>query len=160
MYIETDRFGRIDLQNSKVIQFPLGLPGFEELKQFIIVEVDESKPLLWLQSTENRHVCLPVIIPFEFMDDYYIEIHDAELNDLQIEDKDDLLLMSVVVVPEDLSKMTANLAAPIVINARLGLGKQIIVDAKDMPVRFPIYDLIMQKLKGGSSDAGAVAEER
>lgn len=160
MVIETDRFGDIDLQDKRVIAFPQGLPGFEELRQFIILEVDESRPLYWLQATENRHISLPVIIPFEFMDDYFIEIRDYELHDLKIENKNDLLIMNVVVVPEDITKMTANLAAPIIVNAKLGIGKQIIVDAKELPIRFPIYDVIVKKLtEGGEANAGSVQEE-
>lgn len=159
MYIETERFGQIDLDECRVINFPFGLPGFEELKNFIILEVDESKPLYWLQSADNGHICLPVIIPFEFMDDYYVEIRDSELADLKIQSKDDLMLMNVVVIPEDITGMTANLAAPIIVNAKEGLAKQIIIDSKDLPIRFPVYEPIMMKLKGGQTDAGTVAEE-
>lgn len=157
MMIETERFGSIDINNCKVIKFLNGLPGFEELKEFIILEADESKPLYWLQSTENMHVCLPMIIPFELMEDYFVEIHDSELNDIDITDQNDLMLMNVVVIPEDITKMTANMAAPIVINAKSGIGKQIIIDSKELSVRHPIYESIMQKLKGVEADAGSLS---
>lgn len=159
MTIESDRFGTIDLEDRKLISFPVGLPGFEELREFIILEINESKPLYWLQSIENKHVCLPAVIPFEFMDDYFLEIRDHELDELKIESKSDLLIMNIVVIPEDITKMTANMAAPIVVNAKLGIGKQIIIDAKELPIRFPIYELIMNKLKEESDNAGSVAQE-
>ncbi|MDL2224962.1 flagellar assembly protein FliW [Eubacteriales bacterium OttesenSCG-928-M02] len=159
MVIETDRFGEIDLADKKVIEFPGGLPGFEELNQFIILEVTESKPLYWLQSIQDAYIALPVVIPFEFMDDYFIEIRDAELEELEIENNGDLLVLNVVTVPEEVHSMTANLAAPIIINTRTGVGRQIIIDARELPIRYPIFELIIKKLKGGEADAGSVAEE-
>lgn len=158
MFIDTARFGNFDLKDSKIIEFPSGLPGFEELRDFIILEINETKPLYWLQSTQNKYISLPVIIPFELLDDYFIEIRENELKGLQIENKNDLLILNVVVVPEDTSKMTANLAAPIIINLKLGIGKQLVIDAADLPIRYPIYQMIMKKLRGGDADAGSVKE--
>jgi flagellar assembly factor FliW len=160
MFIQTERFGDFELKDSKVIDFPLGIPGFEELHKFIILEIGETRPMYWLQSTENKYIALPVIIPFEYVEDYYIEIRDNEMQDLNIESKNDLLIMNVVVIPKDMTKMTVNLAAPIIINAKLGIGKQIIIDAADLPIRYPIYDAIMKSLIGGSQDAGTLKESR
>lgn len=157
MLIDTDRFGTFDTKDSKLIEFPQGLPGFEDLHYFIILEVGQTKPIYWLQSTEDKHIALPVILTFEILDDYYIDIRDNELEELHVESQNDLLIMNVVVIPEAISKMTVNLAAPIVINAVRGIGKQIIVDAKTMPIRMPVYEAIMNKIaKGGRDDAGAV----
>ncbi len=157
MLIDTDRFGSFDTKDSKLIEFPQGLPGFEELHHFIILEVAQTKPIYWLQSTENKHIALPVILSFEILDDYYIDIRDNELEELFVESQNDLLVMNVVVIPEQIEKMTVNLAAPIIINAVRGIGKQIIIDAKALSVRWPVYDAIMKCIdKGGQDDAGAV----
>lgn len=157
MLIDTDRFGTFDTRDSKLIEFPQGLPGFEDLHDFIILEVGQTKPIYWLQSTEDKFIALPVILTFEVLDDYYIDIRDNELDELHIESQNDLLIMNVLVIPEQIEKMTVNLAAPIVINAVRGIGKQIIIDAKSMSVRKPIYEAIMKCVgKGGQEDAGAV----
>ena len=111
MIIETDRFGPFELKDSKIIDFPLGLPGFEDLTKFIILEIKETRPVYWLQSTENKYISLPIIIPFEIIEDYFIEIRETEMQELSVESKNDLLIMNVVVIPEDIRKMTVNLAA-------------------------------------------------
>ena len=156
MLIET-RFGTSEINDSKIISFPSGLPGFEELHQFIIIEVSDTKPIYWLQSTENEHVALPVIISFAILNDYNIDIRENELEDLHMENKNDLLVLNVVVIPEDIRNMTVNLAAPVVINAKRGIGKQIIIDAAELPLRYPIYEAVQESVKGGSKDAGAHA---
>jgi flagellar assembly factor FliW len=155
MFIETERFGNFDSEDVRIIDFPVGLPGFEEFRKFIILEIPQTKPLYWLQSVENKYIALPVIIPFEFIEDYYIDIRDTELGEFEIQDQNDLLILNVVVVPGDIKKMTVNLAAPIIINTKGGKGKQIIIDAAELPIRYPIYDAIVKKLKGGAEDAGA-----
>jgi flagellar assembly factor FliW len=161
MLIDTDRFGSFDTKDSKLIEFPSGIPGFEELHQFIILEIGQTKPIYWLQSTENKYVALPVILTFEILDDYYIDIRENELEDLFVESQNDLLVMNVVVIPDQVDKMTVNLAAPIVINTKRGIGKQIIIDAQALPIRWPVYDAIMKSLlKGGEQDAGTVQESR
>ena len=161
MLIDTDRFGCFDTKDSKLIEFPSGIPGFEDLRYFIILEIGQTKPIYWLQSTENKYVALPVILTFEILDDYYIDIRENELEDLSVESQNDLLVMNVVVIPDQAEKMTVNLAAPIVINTKRGVGKQIIIDAQALPIRWPVYDAIMKSLvKGGEQDAGAVEKSR
>jgi flagellar assembly factor FliW len=156
MLIET-RFGTSETDEKKIIRFPLGLPGFEDLHEYIIIEVGNTKPIYWLQSTENQHIALPVIISFAILDDYDINIRENELEGLNAENPNDLLILNVVVIPEDLKKMTVNLAAPVVINVKQGVGKQIIIDAAEFPLRFPIYEAIQKSLQGGDRDAGAHA---
>jgi flagellar assembly factor FliW len=161
MLIDTDRFGCFDTKDSKLIEFPSGLPGFEDLRYFIILEIAQTKPIYWLQSTENKYIALPVILTFEILDDYYIDIRENELEDLSVESQNDLLVMNVVVIPDQVEQMTVNLAAPLVINTKRGIGKQIIIDAQALPVRWPVYDAIMKSLtKGGEKDAGVVQESR
>jgi len=78
------------------------------------------------------------------------------MEDLFVESQNDLLVMNVVVIPEKVEKMTVNLAAPIVINAKRGIGKQIIIDAQALSIRLPVYESIMKSIQGGKKDAGAV----
>lgn len=159
MNVETDRFGTFDIKDNKVIEFPWGLPGFEDLKKYIILEVSDTKPIYWLQSTENKFIALPVIVSFELLSDYNIYIKENELEGLYVESKNDLLILNVMVIPQDVKDMTINLAAPIVINVKHGIGKQIIIDAKELPIRYPGYEVVMKGRKEGK-DAGTVTESR
>lgn len=161
MIIDTDRFGSFDTKDSKLIEFPAGIPGFEDLHHFIILEIGQTKPIYWLQSTENKYIALPVILTFEVLDDYYIDIRENELEDLFVESQNDLLVMNVVVIPDQVEEMTVNLAAPIVINTKRGIGKQIIIDAQALSIRWPVYEAIMKSLlKEEEHDAGTVQETR
>jgi flagellar assembly factor FliW len=59
---------------------------------------------------------------------------------------EDILVLVTLTVPKELEKMSINLQAPIVINARTRKAAQVIVDTEQYPVKFFIYD-ILQKMK-------------
>ena len=159
MIIESERFGEIDLDDSHVIEFPHGFPGLEELHEFVILQMEETKPILWLQSVSDKYISLPVIIPFEILDDYCINVRDEELEPLGIVSQKDLLVMNVVVITEDITKMTANMAAPIIVDTKIGKGKQIVIDAKDLSTSYPIFEDIVVALTGGDDDVSTVKKE-
>ena len=60
--------------------------------------------------------------------DYDIMIPQTAIDKLKIEKAEDVVVYSIVVVPEDIRKMTANLLGPIIINHKEKLGKQVILD--------------------------------
>lgn len=45
MNIKTTRFGEIEINDDKIIEFEQGIPGFDEEKQFVIIPYDEKKSI-------------------------------------------------------------------------------------------------------------------
>lgn len=129
MKLNTKNFGELEIDEEKIITFPEGLPGFEGEKQFIIINnEDEENPFQWLQSVSNPELAFVIINPFLVFSDYDINIPRIVQDKLNIEDEKDIAVYSIVVVPKDLKKMTANLLGPIIINVNERLGKQVILD--------------------------------
>lgn len=129
MKLNTKNFGELDIDEEKVIAFPEGLPGFEEEKEFVIINnEDEENPFCWLQSVKNPDLAFVIVDPFFVFSDYSVDLSKTVQEKLKIKDEKDVAVYSIVVVPEDLKKMTANLLGPIVINVRERLGKQVILD--------------------------------
>ena len=64
MTINTYRFGPVEIDEKKVINFSDGLPGLEEYTQFAILQFEGSYPIVWLQSIQEGNICLPVIDSF------------------------------------------------------------------------------------------------
>ena len=73
--------------------------------------------------------------------DYDPELCPDDLEGLDVESPDDLVLLSVVTVPKDVRKMTANLQAPLVINPKKRLGKQVIVASPEYTTKHSILRL-------------------
>lgn len=157
--VNTTRFGVLEIEEDKIITFDEGIPGFEEQKQFFFFETVQSRPLVWMQSVSQAHIALPVISPFLVCSDYVLDIRDSEVLELNIGSESDIMVWTVAVVPADITKITANLTAPIIVNLRTKQGKQIIVDVKEYDSRFPIFEQLVKLLEGAQSDAGSVKED-
>ncbi|MDR1250062.1 MAG: flagellar assembly protein FliW [Treponema sp.] len=126
MKIATKAYGRIEVDERQKIRFPLGLLGFEPLKEYALLDA-ERQPFYWLQSLDVEQVAFILINPFLFRPDYELDIDDEDLRDIGLSGPDKALIFSVVTIPSDGSPMTANLQGPLVINQDIRIGKQAIL---------------------------------
>ena len=144
MLIDTRHFGQIEIDEKGIIDFPEGLPGFEYVKKFVLLSnSDEDNVFWWLQSVDKPDLAFVVIDPKYIKEDYEVDVPDGEVEVLNIDGKCDITVLSIVVVPEDITQMTANLKAPIIINNTNKKGKQVVLDCKN----YSIKHYIMQELK-------------
>lgn len=143
MVITTKLFGDIDVDDAKKITFVQGIIGFPELRDFLLVHDSESSGgIRWLQSIQEPAFAMPVIDPLVVMPDYNPNIEDELLKPLNIKNEDDVLVIVTITVPHDLTKMTVNLKAPIIICGESRLANQIITDDEQYLVKYPIYDIL------------------
>lgn len=154
MKVQTKWFGEIETEEDKIITFEKGIIGFEDYKKYTIVfdaEKGANSTILWLQSIDNVGLALPIMRPEVVIDDYAPVVEDELIKSLGEDVKDeDLTLYVTLTVPEDLTKMTCNLKAPIVVNFETMKGIQLIAENEEYMVRFPVYDIIQErKRKGG-----------
>ena len=143
MVIETKLFGEIDIDDSKKITFVQGIIGFPDLKDFLLVHDSESSGgIRWMQSIQEPAFAMPVIDPLIVMPDYNPQVEDELLKPLGEMTEEGTLVLVTITVPHDLTKMTVNLKAPIVINGETRLANQIITDDEQYLVKYPIYDIL------------------
>lgn len=160
MEIETVRFGKVEINDNKILEFSNGLPGLEEYKYFAVLQFEDSYPIYWLQSTEDGDVCLPVVDSFAALPEYAFELSDEDVEELGLESHEDLHVISVLVIPESIELMTANLAAPVIINVKTGKAKQVILGGSQYNVRHPVFAEIARVVRGEeNANAGTVKED-
>ena len=119
MLIKTRYFGEIDVDDEKIITFEDGLIGFENLKQFTLIYNNESESrgtITWLQSLDEPMVAFPALSPFYVMTDYNPVVEDEVLFSLGQLTEENTAIFLTLTVPSDITKMTTNLKAPIIIN--------------------------------------------
>ena len=120
------RLGKRSVELDKIINFPRGLIGYEEMHEFTLLQLKEDAPFLILQSTEEPMLGFLVGDPFSFYQKYQIKVGDAEQNLLQIERIDQVAVLCTVIIPmgkpED---MSINLSGPILINHEARIGLQV-----------------------------------
>lgn len=139
MEISTKVFGKVNILEEDIITFENGIIGFEDLRKFVLLgSLDADEILVWLQAVEDEKLAFVVIQPRFFNSDYRPEIKTEEVEDLHAEDQAELLLYAIVTVPDDARKMTANLKAPVIINVKNNLAKQIVLNDDRYLIKEPI----------------------
>ncbi|MBP3621388.1 MAG: flagellar assembly protein FliW [Lachnospiraceae bacterium] len=150
MVAETKFFGTIDIEDDKIIHFPMGIIGLENLKNFALIfdsEREERSKISWLQSMDDPMMVFPVINPIDIMEDYAPTIEDELIKIIGDPADADILIFVTMSIPADITKMTANLKAPFIINTVDRKAMQVIVENSDYEVKYNVYDAI-EKLKG------------
>lgn len=149
MLAKTKFFGEVDLDDKKVLDFPNGIIGFENYTKYAILYDEENQGgtrISWLQSLDEPALALPVIDPLVIVPEYSPMIEDELLKPLGSPADEDLLFLLALTVPSDMTKVTANMKAPFIVNVATGKGVQLIVDNADYPVKFNVYESV-QKMK-------------
>ncbi|WP_099190228.1 flagellar assembly protein FliW [Tepidibacter mesophilus] len=139
MKLNTTYFGEIDIEDSEIINFDDGMPGFEHLSKFIIIR-EEELVIDYLQCIEED-ITFPIINPFLINKEYEFKIPDNTIKKLDIEKQEDVLIYTIVIIPENIKEMRTNLQGPIVINTKSKKGKQLILDER-YPLRYMIFEKV------------------
>ena len=143
MLVKTRHFGEVDLDEEKVLTFEDGLIGFEDYKRYTIMYNNEeggNNTISWLQSLDEPELALPVISPLSVMADYNPIVEDEVLLPLGELTEENIIILLTLSVPSDITKMSANLKAPLVINADTKKGCQIIAENPDYVIKYNIYE--------------------
>ncbi|PKM94916.1 MAG: flagellar assembly protein FliW [Firmicutes bacterium HGW-Firmicutes-1] len=151
MIIKTKHFGEVEVDEENILEFPEGIFGFEEFRKFVILfdqEVEDS-PFCWLQSLENQETALPVINPMSFFPEYNPEVAGELVEKIGEPIIEDINLFTVVVVPEDVKKMTTNLKAPILVNVKTKKGMQVIAHDDQYAIKHNLYEQIKNLQEAG-----------
>jgi len=150
--VNTTRFGELTVNKEDVINFSEGLLGFEKLNQFFVVDPGDSTLILWLQSIEDEKIAFPIIEPKIFKPDYVAKLLPADMNSVSLESISDAKIYSILTIPSNITEMSANLKAPIVINNNKKIAKQIVLQDNKLNVKYEMYKELKSYIVSYSSD--------
>ncbi|MDR0975038.1 MAG: flagellar assembly protein FliW [Ruminococcus sp.] len=138
MLIDTRDFGEVEIIDEKIINFPDGIPGFENDHRFAVLSpLGEGVYPCWLQSIDDAGTCFIVFNPYEIVPDYMLDEWQL-LEELDVGDLTPVGVFVISIIPERYRDTTVNLRCPIVVNLSTMQAKQIILD-EEYPVRYPVF---------------------
>ena len=146
MVVQTGRFGQIEISTDEIITIPSGILGFPQDQEFCLVDSGDDTLILWLQSLTNPRLAFPIIEPKIFKNDYVVRLSAAELRELRMSSIRDASVFTILTIPAQMSEMTANLKAPLVINVREKTGKQVVLQENDQPIKFPMFKELRSRI--------------
>jgi flagellar assembly factor FliW len=127
MHIDSPRFGALEVEADKIIEFPRGLPGFEDLKRYTLLHPEpsaggEGPRYFILQSVDDPALAFHIADPASFGFNYEITLADDDAAMIRLADAADAAV--VVMLLSEGEGVRANLNAPLVINLAARLGVQ------------------------------------
>jgi len=143
--VATMRFGEVEIADDQLYKLAAPLPGFPRTEQFFFIQKDNIKPFEWMQSVQEPEVTFVVVDPRQFFHDYSPDISGFELKELGLKSVDEATMIVIVVLPEDMTKMTANLRGPVLINRETRVMKQVFTESDKYGVRESILEGIKRK---------------
>jgi flagellar assembly factor FliW len=153
--VQTGRFGQIEISSDEIIQIPSGVLGFPEDHNFCLVDAGDDTLILWLQSLSNPLLAFPLLEPKIFRPEYVVRLSAAELRELKLGSIKDASVFTIITIPTALSEMTANMKAPLVINTREKIAKQVVLQENDQPIKHPMFKELRTHLMSIKSAAPA-----
>ena len=121
------------------LTFPLGLPGFADLRRFALVHWGpEDSPYARLVSLDTPDVAFLVAPPEAFFDDYDVPLGDEDAELLKLDEASQALVLVLITVGERVEEATANLLGPLVLNTRERLGMQVVLNDRERSTRVPL----------------------
>jgi flagellar assembly factor FliW len=115
------------------VAFPDGIPGFETCRRFILLSSDALAPLQRLESIEGPPAAFIGIDPRLVLNGYCCRLSENDRRAL-VADADTTLLWFAIISEVD-GVLSVNLRAPIAINPRRMIGRQVLSDDGQYPIR-------------------------
>ncbi len=136
--IDTIHFGGIDFGEQEIIHFQRGIPGFERLTRFLLIQGEDYQPFKFLQSVEDPTISFPLLSPLMIRSDYHFALSEQQRSELELEEPKEALIYCIVTVAEDPTQTTANLFSPVVINSEKRKAAQLMLLESGYPVDEPV----------------------
>ena len=146
MLLQTKYFGQLDCPEEQVLQFPKGLFGFEEEKQFFLLPFEGSSgSLLCFQSVATPALAFVAVNPFFLKPDYAPVLAREELEELGVERSEELCFSALCVARNPVAGSTVNLRCPVVINDQTRQAMQVILDTEEYQMHHLLSEFARKK---------------
>lgn len=139
MNVETTRFGVVEVDESRVIQFAAGLLGFSSFTRYVLLQPDDDAVFFWLQSVDAPELAFVVTDPSLWVSDYEVPVKSDQIRDIGLDNPERGQVL--VIVNKRDNVLTANLQGPLLINIERFQGLQYVMAEKKWSTRHAILEL-------------------
>lgn len=138
---ETKYFGTVSYDDSAAVEFPAGLPGFENCRRFLPIEDAARLPLVFMQSLEQPALCFLTLHVAAIDPGYQLKMSAEDMASVGFDQPPgtavDMVCLAVLSIAYA-DAPTVNLLAPIVVNPQTGRAVQSVRDDAVYRCRQPL----------------------
>jgi flagellar assembly factor FliW len=142
MDVATTRFGTVQVEADRVLEFAGGLLGFSSFTRFVLLQPDPEGIFLWLQSVDSPELAFVVTDPANWCEDFEAVIRREHLAQLDLSTVDEARILVIVNKYDD--ALTANLQGPLIVNINNRRGMQVVLADRRWTTRREIATLVAQ----------------
>lgn len=124
--LSAEKCDRLSINKENIITFEEGILGFDDLKQYILLHIEECRPFEWLVSVDNPLVSFAILHPAPYFSDYNPMESMDELASLGFGDAKSVETFCIVTLGKSAADSTMNLKGPLLIDMEKKMGKQIV----------------------------------
>ena len=136
MKVQTSRFGELEVSGDRIIEFPLGVLGFADVRRWILLQASPQSAFFWLQAVDEPDLAFIVTQPQAFFADYQVRVQAEELRTIALDDASDGEVFVICNLAGD--RITVNLQGPLVFNARTRQARQVVLCDRHLTTRHEI----------------------
>jgi flagellar assembly factor FliW len=138
---ETKYFGTVSYEAAAAVEFPAGLPGFENCRRFLPIEDAARLPLVFMQSLEQPALCFLTLHVAAIDPGYQLKMSAEDMASVGFDQPPgtavDMVCLAVLSIAYA-DAPTVNLLAPIVVNPQTGRAVQSVRDDAVYRCRQPL----------------------
>lgn len=132
-------FGTLEIQEKDIIHFETGIYGFENAKDYVLLNHDEQGIIMTLQTVDGQVPQFVVLDPFAVIADYQPVLSESDKQKLYFQNSDELKYLVIAIVKENYLDTVVNLKSPLVINSRTKQASQVILE-NDYSMKYRVFD--------------------
>lgn len=136
------RLGERAVDPERVLTFPKGIIGFEQCREFTLLQLKDNSPFVLLQCLDDPTLGLMMANPFEFMESFEVRVGDAEQRILQIDSIEEVAVLVTLTIPRGRpQEASLNLSGPVLVNIKNRVGLQVPQTDPRQPSHFNLSDV-------------------
>ncbi|MEK8131738.1 flagellar assembly protein FliW [Paenibacillus filicis] len=140
--INTAIMGELSINEEQILTFPEGIPGFADYRRFVILSIEPELPFAYLQSMDEGLIHFVIANPFQIVPTYDIQIDEETQRTLDIQSVEEVEVWNILTMRDSFENVTVNLLAPVILNSRNGIGKQVVLHQSGYTTRHLLSDLM------------------
>lgn len=128
-----------NIAKSDILHFPEGIPGFEDIKDYVLLADEDVSFIMTLQSTTTKHPSFVVVDPYCVLTDYKPLLSEADQKFFKVTHTEELKFLLIAILTDNIEDSVINLKSPIAIHPEKNSAKQVILENSNYPIRFHLF---------------------
>lgn len=132
-------FGEMEISTQDIIHFEQGLPGFDAVKDYVLISHDEHGTIMTMQTADGEVPQFVVLDPYTIFDRFEPKMPASADTIFGDKSPAELRFLVIAVVKENYLETIVNLRSPVVIDPITKNAAQIILENTDYSLQHKVF---------------------